>query len=231
MDGSTWGRYRLLTERGDEPPFFLEPDNPDDWPAHFRDAGFEPLAEYVSTLVTDLGERDPRLSRVEERLAAQGVTIRPLRVYDVDAELGRIFRVSLRSFENNFLYTPIPEAAFKAQYAAVVPYVRPELVLIAERGEEAVGFVFAVPDLARARRGEPVDTAVVKTLAVLPGRAYAGLGKLLLARAYEAARGMGLTRAIHALMHEANGSRNLGNESERVIRRYTLFARVLSAET
>src|SRR5262245_39955865 len=33
MDGNTWERYRLVTERGDEPPFFLEPDNPDDWPA------------------------------------------------------------------------------------------------------------------------------------------------------------------------------------------------------
>src|SRR5690348_14548222 len=27
MDGSTNRRYRLLTERGTEPPFFLEPDN------------------------------------------------------------------------------------------------------------------------------------------------------------------------------------------------------------
>ncbi|MBV9712853.1 MAG: hypothetical protein JO011_18285, partial [Ktedonobacteraceae bacterium] len=32
MDGSTERRYRLLSERGTEPPFFLEPDNPDDWP-------------------------------------------------------------------------------------------------------------------------------------------------------------------------------------------------------
>src|SRR5688572_23781145 len=26
MDGNTWRRYRLLTERGTEPPFFMEPD-------------------------------------------------------------------------------------------------------------------------------------------------------------------------------------------------------------
>jgi len=29
MDGSTWHRYRLPTERGAEPTFFLEPDNPE----------------------------------------------------------------------------------------------------------------------------------------------------------------------------------------------------------
>jgi GNAT superfamily N-acetyltransferase len=228
MDGSTWGRYRLITERGDEPLFFLEPDNPDDWPDHFRTSGFVPLAEYVSTLVTDLTETDPRMERVAERFAGAGVTIRPFRPYDLDGDLGRIFHVSVRSFEKNLLYTPIPEAVFKAQYAAVAPYVQPELVLIAEREDEPVGFVFAIPDLLRIRRGEPADTVVVKTLAVLPGRAQAGLGKLLLLRAYEAARKSGFTRAIHALMHEDNGSRNLGNETSRVIRRYTLFGKVLS---
>jgi GNAT superfamily N-acetyltransferase len=230
MDGSTWGRYRLLTERGGEPLFFLEPDNPDEWPEHFRGAGFDVLAEYTSTLVTDLSERDPRMDRVEERLAADGVTIRPFRPYDVDGELGRIFRVGIRSFERNFLYTPIPEPVFRAQYAAVVPYVQPALVLIAERDEEPVGFVFAIPDLLEIKRGAPARTVVVKTLAVLPGRAQAGLGKLLLLRAYEAARRLGYTRAIHALMHEDNGSRNLGNESSRVIRRYALFGKRLSAE-
>src|SRR3990170_9113257 len=33
MDGNTWRRYRAVTERGTEPSFFLDPDNPDDWPA------------------------------------------------------------------------------------------------------------------------------------------------------------------------------------------------------
>src|SRR5438270_14000352 len=30
IDGNTWQNYRLITERGDEPPFFLEPDHPDE---------------------------------------------------------------------------------------------------------------------------------------------------------------------------------------------------------
>ena len=28
MDGSTWRHYRLIVDRGGEPPFFLEPDHP-----------------------------------------------------------------------------------------------------------------------------------------------------------------------------------------------------------
>src|ERR1019366_29148 len=54
LDGNTWRRYRLLTQRGDERPFFLEPDNPNDWPDHFAAAGFSPLARYFSALNQDL---------------------------------------------------------------------------------------------------------------------------------------------------------------------------------
>ena len=80
MDGSTWQRYRLVTERGSEPPFFLEPDNPDDWPAHFTDNGFTVFAQYYSSLNTDLSRQDPRLAEFAQRIAGQGVTLRPLRL-------------------------------------------------------------------------------------------------------------------------------------------------------
>jgi len=38
---------------------------------------------------------------------------------------------------------------------------------------------------------------------------------------------MGFTRAIHALMHETNKSRNLSARYARTIRRYTLFSKRL----
>ena len=44
VDGSTWRKYRFVVERGGEPPFFLEPDNPDEWPAQFLRCGFAILA-------------------------------------------------------------------------------------------------------------------------------------------------------------------------------------------
>ncbi|HEX2099923.1 MAG TPA: GNAT family N-acetyltransferase, partial [Candidatus Synoicihabitans sp.] len=128
----------------------------------------------------------------------------------------------------NYLYTPLPREAFIAQYRAVQARVRPELVLLAEHAGRAVGYVFAVPDLAQAQRGEPVSTFIVKTLAVLPGRTYAGLGALLLAAVHDAARGLRFQRVIHALMHENNRSRNLSAHYAQTIRRYTLFSRVLA---
>jgi GNAT superfamily N-acetyltransferase len=229
MNGNTWRSYRLVTERGDEPPFLLEPVNPPEWPAWWRAAGFGTLAEYYSTATDDLVTRDARVDGVAARMKAAGVTVRALRMEEFEAELARIYDVSVVSFQSNYLYTPLPQEAFVGQYRAMRDKVRPELVLLAEDAErKPVGYVFAVPDYAQAMRGENVTTVIVKTLAVLPGRACAGLGAWLLAEVHAAAREHGFTRAIHALMHETNKSRNLSAHYAKMIRRYTLLAKRLA---
>jgi GNAT superfamily N-acetyltransferase len=227
MDGNTWHRYRLLTKRGPEPAFFLEPDNPDDWPGFFTAAGFAPLATYFSALNEDLTLEDERIPRTLERLERTGVKLRPLNPARFVDELRRIYEVSRVSFQSNFLYTPIAESEFLAQYEPVRAHVRPEMVILAERAGQPVGFVFAIPDLAQAKRGQTVDTVVLKTVAVLPGRAYAGLGNVLVAVCQQQARALGFRRVIHALMHENNNSLNLSGHYARTFRRYALFSRAL----
>jgi L-amino acid N-acyltransferase YncA len=227
MDGNTWRRYRLLTERGNEPTFFLEPDNPDEWPGHFTGSGFEPLAHYFSALTTDLARRDERMVRVAARMDELGVMIRPLRADDFAGELARIYDVSEESFARNFLYTPVSREEFIAQYLPVRQFVRASLVLIAEHGGRPVGFSFSLPDLLQARRGQAVDTVIVKTIAVRPDKSHAGLGSLLVARTHGAAAALGFRRAIHALMHESNSSLNISRHYAEPMRRYTLYAKAL----
>jgi GNAT superfamily N-acetyltransferase len=228
MDGSTWQRYRLLTERGREPGFFLELDNPDEWPAHFSRNGFTVLATYVSALATDLSRPEPRLARVAERAAARGIRIRPLDPARFEAELRCLHGLALASFEQNLLYTPIDESEFMALYRPLRPTIRPDLILIAERHDRPVGFVFALPDWLQARRGEALDTVILKTVAVHPDHRSGGLGSLLVACCHEVAHNLGYRRAIHALMHETNDSRKISRRHEaRVMRRYALFAKLL----
>jgi GNAT superfamily N-acetyltransferase len=224
MDGNTWARHRLVTQRGGEAPFLMEPQNPDDWPGHWRDAGFVPLAQYFSALVTDLAHEDAQIARAAKRLRDCGVTLRSLRVDEFDEELRRIFEVSRHAFADNFLYTPIPDPEFIAQYAAVRERVRPDLVLLAERRGEVVGFSFSIPDWLR---GPAPDTIIEKTLAVLPGREFAGLGAWLLMETQQRAHALGFRRGIHALMHESNNSLNLSRRFGEPFRRYTLFSRRL----
>jgi GNAT superfamily N-acetyltransferase len=227
MDGNTWRRYRFVTERGSEPPFFLEPDNPDGWPTQWHAAGFAPLASYTSALNTDLTRDDPRIETARARLADAGVTIRPLDIKNPDTDLRRMFTLSLESFSRNFLYTPLGEAEFLEQNRTLLPLVRPELVLLAEGGGELAGFLFAIPDVLQARRGEAIDTIIIQTVAVGDRRSRAGLGSVLVADAHATARGLGFTRAIHALMHEQNVSQNISRRYARTIRRYQLFVRRL----
>ncbi len=228
MDGNTWCRYRLITGRGQQPTFFLEPDNPDEWPAAFTSAGFHSLAEYYSAEVTDLALTDDRTVRVKSRLSAAGVSIREVHLDSFADDLRRVHKLSLQSFRDNFLYTDISLDEFLAQYLPIQKYILPEFVLLAEHNGQTVGFAFAVPDLAQAHRGETVDTVILKTLAVAPGRTYAGLGALLLERIHQSASAKGFRRVVHALMHEKNQSLNLSTRTAVPFRRYTLFAKKLT---
>src|SRR5512143_2598048 len=143
IDGSTWRRYRLMTERGSEPTFFMEPDNPDDWPAHFAGSGFTVLAQYYSALCEDLGAvRTDDASA--QRLRGQGFAVRPIEMARIDAELSALWGLASDAFAGNFLYTPISQEEFRSMYTPLLPVLRPELVLIAEHGGRAVGFSLAV---------------------------------------------------------------------------------------
>jgi GNAT superfamily N-acetyltransferase len=230
MDGTTWRKYRFVVDKGREPAFFLDVDNPDEWPEHFRRGGFAPVAEYFSTRVEDMSSQDPRVTRVSERLTGLGVRIRSLDPARMDEELRAIHALSAVSFRDAFMYSPISEEAFMSLYRPLLPRVDPRLVLMAEHEGRLAGYVFAVPDLNEAARGARVRTLIVKTLAVLPDRKYAGLGALLLARVHHNGLDIGLDRAIHALMFASNVSRALsGHWNGRQIRRYELFAKELSS--
>ena len=223
MDGNTWRSYRLVTDAGTEPPFFLEPTNPPDWPDHFISAGFTPLATYSSALNDDLSITDPRVPAATERLQSSGIRIRNIRQDRFDAELAAVHELSLESFANNYLYTPIAKEEFLAMYEPIKAHLVPQLVLLAEQGDQLVGFMFGLPDLLEAQRGERVRTAIAKTMAVQPGRAGAGLGSVLMDLFQQSARKLGFTRVIHALMHESNRSRAISSRYGKPIRRYTLF--------
>jgi len=227
MDGNSWRNYRLVTERSGEPPFLLEPDTPAHWPACFAAAGFAEIARYCSSLQDELHLDDARLEPLTQRAAAAGIRIRTFNRQRAEQDLCAIHAVALEAFRDAFLFSPISRASFLAQYARVLPLVREELVLLAELHGEVVAFLFALPDALETARGAPPRTAILKTVAARRGRTFAGLAHLLAARAAANARALGFRRAVHALMHEGNGSRNWSARNGSVFRRYALLGRTL----
>jgi len=228
MDGNTWRQYRFVTGGSSEPPFFLEPTNPAEWPQHFTQNGFYSLADYYSAVDERLDEdNDAQSSRAATRMTELGIRLRTLEKARFAEELRAIYPVVTSSFANGFLYQPISETEFVAQYEPICQYVRPELVMIALHEDRPVGFILTLPDLSQARNGGPIDAAIIKTLAVLPDRRFAGLGSYLVAANRRAVRALGYRRLIHALMHESNKSRSISARYAKIIRRYTLFAKAL----
>lgn len=224
LDGSTWRAYRLATGSQGEtpvPPFLLEPQNPDWYPTLWLNAGFSPLAEYYSSLVCELERADPKVGRARERLLTDGVTFHALDLDNWERELAEIHALSLIAFTPNFLYEPLPLEAFAAGYAKARALVDPQLVLLARRGGVLAGYCFCLPN-------PPMPgSVIVKTLAVLPGREFAGLGSVLLEETQGRAAELGYQCAIHALMHEGNRSRNLSSKYGEVFRTYALYAQPL----
>lgn len=216
MEGNTWRPHRAVIESDGSPPFLLEPSSPPETAQMLRNEGFRILAEYTSSLL-DLTQPLSGLSRIERRMTS--LKVRPLNLDDFENELREIYNLSIKAFRDNFLYTPINESEFIAQYQAFQSHLTPECAFLAEDQGTLVGFVFGYPDQ---------DRFIVKTLAVLPKRAYAGLGTLLVKQIQKQARQAGFSHAIHALQREDNQSLRISHRFQATIfRRYALFAKEL----
>lgn len=215
VDGSTWHRYRFVTESGTQPPFLLEPQNPAAYPKDFTDAGFTALAHYVSAEETALERADARAARAWDRLGAEGVRIRKLEPLRYSDELDAIYDVAIESFAGALLFSPIDRSAFHALYEPLKSRVDPEFVRIAEHEGRVVGFAFGIPD---------GDTVVGKTQAVLPELRYAGLGAVMLDDVRRSAHARGMRRIVHALIRDDNVALNCSRRVASTMRGYTLFA-------
>lgn len=231
LDGSTWHRYRLVTESSPEPAFHMEPTNPAEWPAFWTSARFTPLASYHSAINEHLESHDQRLSDASAHARAAGLTVRPLNMARFDDELRAIFELSLNAFAGNFLYSPIEWSEFSGMYAGMKDALDPRLVLVCDdpsRPGKLVGYIMAFPDLLEHRRNGVCRTVILKSMAVHTQWRSVRLGTWLVAQAQASARALGMSRSIFALMHDANPSARISRHYARVIRRYTLFARELA---
>jgi len=240
MDGDTWHKHRLNVGPWDDPPFLLEPWNPPYYPALWESHGFTVLERYLSQRV-EAGPVADFLEPKRQAALAAGYRLRRLDPARFQDELRTIYRISVRIFARNFLYTDIPEEEFFALYAGARSLLDPDLVWFAQSPDgEDVAFLFAFPDRFRAvaamrGRRDPLallrfflhrneaDAVNMKTIGVLPEHRRAGLGAALMGQAHRVAREKGYRFANHCLFREGNPSGEMDGGTGRVMRSYHLY--------
>ena len=208
MDGDTWHAYRTVVESDGSPPFLLEPAAHPHIAEALALAGFAPVTHYVSTVMAlDTPQAEPA--------PVEGITLAPWDGAEAQPLLERVFAFAGGSFADKQFFKPITREEFLGLYLPLLPLLDPRLVFLArDEAGEAVGFLLGYRDPALPSR------AVLKTYA----GARRGIGHLLASRFHEAAKALGCTNVVHALMHEDNVSLvRSGQHGAQVFRRYALF--------
>lgn len=236
LNGSTWHRYRFVTGgRDGRGPFLLEPWTAAWYPRQWEAAGFAPHQTYAS--IQTLHPSAGLLPRSYERALAAGVRFEDLAEAGFAARSRTVYDLARRIFAGKTAYRAIGYAEFQGLTAGLDALVQPGLCHLAyDRDDRAIGFFFGYPDalgpLARVDPGGPVETTVLKTLAVDPaGGRY--LGWALTHLHAEAARARGMPYGIYALMEKhaeiLRYARRGGHLDERCgeVRRYTLYERAV----
>lgn len=205
INGSTWKKYRI-TLPSSNPPFLLDNYNKPYYAELFDKFGFEVVANYTSTITNNLDKDYSRLEKFEKIFTSKGIKIRPFSPDNFERDIKKIYDISIKSFVNNFLYTPIEFDEFYKMYEPVKQFLNPEWILIAENEQkEALAFIFGFDNLYSREE----KSLIIKTLAQIPDYKYRGIGSYLTELLHKKAFIKDYNNVIHALMHENNVSTNI----------------------
>lgn len=217
INGSTWKKYRV-TLPSNNPPFLLDNYNKPYYAELFEKCGFETIANYTSSICQNLDRDYSRLDKFSSIFEKKGVKIRKFDPNNFERDIRKIYDVSVKSFVNNFLYTPIEFEDFYNMYEPVKAFLNPEWVLLAENEkDEPIGFIFGFDNLYSRDK----KSLIIKTLAQIPDYKYRGVGSYLVEFVHKKAHLAGYDNIIHALMHENNVSANI--LSGEIYHRYKLY--------
>lgn len=199
--------FGLLVEGHDSPTSLMMPYTPP-WYARLVEGAGGRLAKVLLTYRGEGMEAPDRLTRATEVLQARhGVTVRPLRLADFDAEVERIQELYNRIWEDNWGYIPLTEREIVHLAKQFRPIVVPALAPFVEKDGVPIGFALALPDLNEVFRSNrsgyllPVLPRLLWSLR--PGKLHRM--RILLLGVDKAFRGKGIDAMLyHQLWTQAN---------------------------
>lgn len=227
MNENTWGKYRTMKQSNGESLFLLENVNPMSDNEILLKANYQEIYTYTSTKgKLENAYQSQSIEIMREKIQEEGIAIRKLNKENYMEDLKKIYHVSLKSFGRNPLYTPIDEESFLKQYIPYVHLADEDIILLAEKDGKEIGFIFCIPDFEEAKRGEKINTIIVKTVAVIPEFQKFAIGNVLLSDIANIAKQKGFENWICAFMYANNASQKMAKRNQtEVIREYALYGK------
>jgi ribosomal protein S18 acetylase RimI-like enzyme len=153
IDYSTNYVCGLLIDGFQHPPTLLTAHNPPYYADLIERCGFTKAKDWYAWWFSESPASAKRLREIASaRAEKQGVRIRPFNPKDMVGEARRIRAVYNQAWEKNWGFVPFTEAEFEHMAKEMKPLLIPPATLIAEIGNEPVGFVIGVPDINVALR-------------------------------------------------------------------------------
>lgn len=153
IDYSTNYVCGLLIEGFQHPPTLLTAHNPPYYARLIESCGFTKAKDWYAWWFSEFPAPAERLRRIATaRAGKQGVRIRPVNLKDIAGEGQRIRAIYNQAWQKNWGFVPFTEAESEHMAKEMKPLLVPPATLIAEVGNEPVGFVIGVPDINVALR-------------------------------------------------------------------------------
>jgi hypothetical protein len=143
----------VLIDGSHRPPVVLMGHTPPWYADLIAGAGYEKSKDLLAYWIADNVQPTERLARSIDRIQERsGIRIRSLDMKRLDAEVAVIQEIYNSAWERNWGFVPMREAEIAHLAKQLKPVVNPELCVIAEAGDEPVGFGLALPDFNQALR-------------------------------------------------------------------------------
>jgi ribosomal protein S18 acetylase RimI-like enzyme len=153
IDYSTNYVCGLLIDGFEYPPTLLTAHNPPYYAALIEACGFIKAKDWYAWWFSRFPEPAERLRKIAiARAGKQGVKIRPINLKNIAGEGQRIRAIYNQAWEKNWGFVPFTESESDHMAKEMKPLLVPRGTLIAEVGDEPVGFVIGVPDINVALR-------------------------------------------------------------------------------
>jgi len=153
IDYSTNYVCGLLIDGFQHPPTLLTAHNPPYYADLIERCGFTKARDWYAWWFSEAPASAKRFREIASaRAEKQGVRIRLVNLKDMAGEARRIRAIYNQAWEKNWGFVPFTEAEFEHMAKEMKPVLVPPATLIAEIGDEPVGFVIGVPDINVAFR-------------------------------------------------------------------------------